>query len=196
MRRTGFCLIALLTLTAGGLSAQHCRSYRDGRVVVCDDHGDRDRHRRRDERDWSDRGPVEFGIRGGADFRDHQGSVGTQVRIPLIRQFAVEPSFDVFFGGAEGAAEWQANVDGIIKPDGLGGLYGGGGASFIRRDFDGDLTNETKAGFNLLAGIDGGRIRDTALRPFVETRWSFTGDFQAFRLAAGFNVPISGFGRW
>ena len=195
MRRTGFCLIALLTLTAGGLSAQHCRSYRDGRVVVCDDHGDRDRHRRRDERDWSDRGPVEFGIRGGADFRDHQGSVGTQARIPLPLPggtLALQPSFDVFFGDNDGAAEWQGNVDAIIKPYMLGGLYGGGGAAFLRRDFDGDLEDETKAGFNLFAGIDGGRISGSALRPFTEARWTFTGDFQAFRLAAGFIVPISG----
>jgi hypothetical protein len=195
MRRTGFCLTALLLLAAGGLSAQRCRTYRDGHVVICDRDRDRDHERHRRGGDW-DRGPVEFGIRGGADFRDHQGTVGTQARVPVIRQFAVEPSFDVFFGGADGAAEWQANIDGVIKPDELGGLYGGGGAAFIRRDFDGDLVNETKAGFNLFAGIDGGRITQTALRPFVETRWTFTGDFQAFRLAAGFNVPISGFGRW
>ena len=188
MRRISFCLVALLVFTAGGLSAQRCRTTARGRVVICERERD-ERHRHR--RDW-ERGPIEFGIRGGADFRDHQGSVGTQVRVPVIRQFAVAPSFDVFFGDNGGAAEWQANVDGLIKPDQLGGLYGGGGAAFIRRDFDGDLSNETKAGFNLLAGIDGGRISGSALRPFVEARWSFTGDFQAFRLAAGFNVPISG----
>jgi hypothetical protein len=190
MRRISFCLIALLVFTAGSLSAQRCRSTSHGRVVICERDRDRDHYRRR----W-DRGPIEFGIRGGADFRDEQGLVGTQVRVPLIRQFALAPSFDVFFGDNEGAAEWQANIDGLIKPDELGGLYGGGGAAFIRRDFDGDLSNETKAGFNLLAGIDGGRISGSALRPFAEARWTFTGDFQAFRLVGGFNVPISGFGK-
>lgn len=194
MRRISFCLIALLVFTAGSVSAQRCRTTARGRVVICERERDRDREHYR-HRGW-ERGPVEFGIRGGADFRDDQGSVGTQARIPLVRQFAVAPSFDVFFGDNQGAAEWQANIDGLIKPDQLGGLYGGGGAAFIRRDFDGDLSNETKAGFNLLAGIDGGRISGSALRPFVETRWTFTGDFQAFRLVGGFNVPVTGFGRW
>ena len=193
MRRFSFCFAALLLFTAGTLNAQRCRRYEGGRVVVCE----RERHRR-DDRDWSDRGPVEFGIRGGADFRDHQGSVGTQARIPLPlpeHVVALAPSFDVFFGDRQGAAEWQGNVDALVKPWALGGLYGGGGASFLRRDFDGDLSNETRAGFNLLAGIDGGRITGSALRPFAEARWTFTGDFQAFRLVGGINVPISGFRR-
>ncbi|HEX6749714.1 MAG TPA: hypothetical protein VF092_20650 [Longimicrobium sp.] len=195
MRRISFCLIALLLFSAQVASAQRCRSTARGRVVICEDH-DRDRDRDHYRRRHWDRGPIEFGIRGGADFRDDQGSVGTQIRIPVIRQFQVTPSFDVFFGDNEGAAEWQANIDGLIKLDELGGLYGGGGAAFLRRDFDGDLENETKAGFNLLAGIDGGRISGSALRPFAEARWTFTGDFQAFRLVGGFNVPVSGFGRW
>jgi hypothetical protein len=193
MRRISLGVMALLVFTAGSLHAQRCRRYEGGRVVVCE--RERDHHHR--GRDW-DHAPVEFGIRGGADFRDDQGSVGTQARIPLPLPggtIELAPSFDVFFGDREGAAEWQGNVDALIKPYSLGGLYGGGGAAFLRRDFDGDLANETKAGFNLLAGIDGGRISGSALRPFAEARWTFTGDFQAFRMTAGFNVPVSGLGR-
>ena len=196
MRRTTVCLMALMVMGAVRAEAQECRRYVRGAVVICERDRDRDRDHdhRRYRRHW-DRAPVEFGIRGGADFRDHQGSVGTQARIPLPLPggtIALQPSFDVFFGDNDGAAEWQGNVDAIIKPYMLGGLYGGGGAAFLRRDFDGDLEDETRAGFNLFAGIDGGRISGSALRPFTEARWTFTGDFQAFRLAAGFNVPISG----
>jgi hypothetical protein len=197
MRRISLALIALLVFTAGSLQAQRCRRYEGGRVVVCERERDRDHVRVRRDRGW-ERAPVEFGIRGGADFRDHQGSVGTQARIPLPlpeHVVALAPSFDVFFGDRQGAAEWQGNIDALIEPWALGGLYGGGGAAFLRRDFNGDLSNETKAGFNLLAGIDGGRVARTTLRPFAEARWTLTGDFQAFRLVGGFNVPISGFGR-
>jgi len=198
MRRISLGVMALLVFTAGSLHAQRCRRYEGGRVVVCERERDRDHDRgRHGHRDWN-HAPVEFGIRGGADFRDDQGSVGTQARIPLPLPggvIALAPSFDVFFGDREGAAEWQGNVDVLIKPFPLGGLYGGGGPAFLRRDFDGDLENETKAGFNLLAGIDGGRISGSALRPFAEARWTFTGDFQAFRMTAGFNVPVTGLGR-
>jgi hypothetical protein len=197
MRRTLVCMALLLLAGTSGLSAQErCRRSRDGHVVVCERGRDRDRDRgRHDGRNniFRDRGPIEFGIRGGYDFEDHQGSAGTQVRIPVIRQFVVAPSFDAFFGD-EGAS-WQANLDGLIKPDHLGGLYGGGGVAFLRRDFDGS-GNETKAGWNLVAGIDGNRVGHSALRPFVETRWTGTeDDFTAFRLVAGVNVPIGGFGR-
>ncbi|HSU16664.1 hypothetical protein [Longimicrobium sp.] len=196
MRRISLGLAALLVFTAGSLNAQRCRRYEGGRVVVCERERDRDHDRgpRRRDHGWNG-APVEFGIRGGADFRDDQGSVGTQARIPVPlpgAAIALAPSFDVFFGDRDGAAQWQANIDALIKPYQLGGLYGGGGAAFLRRDFDGDLSDETKAGFNLLAGIDGGRINGSALRPFAEARWTFTGDFQAFRMTAGFNVPISG----
>jgi len=195
MRKTLVCTALLLLAGTSGLSAQqHCRSTRNGRVVVCERDRDRDRgrHDRRDNL-FQNRGPIEFGIRGGYDFEDHQGSAGTQVRIPVIRQFTIAPSFDAFFG--DQGATWQANVDGLIRPDRLGGLYGGGGVAFLRRDFDG-TGNETKAGWNLVAGIDGNHLGRSALRPFVETRWTGTeDDFTAFRLVAGVNVPIGGIGR-
>lgn len=186
MKRTLVCVGLLLLGGAGRLEAQRCRSY-GGRVMVCE--RDRDRHR---HNSWRDRGPVEFGIRGGYDFADGQGSAGTQVRVPVIRQVAIAPSFDAFFGD-EGAS-WQLNFDALVRPDPLGGLYAGGGLAFLRNDFDGG-GNETKAAWNLLAGIDGYRISGSAVRPFVEGRWTGTGDFTGFRLVAGINVPVNGFGR-
>ena len=199
MRKTLVCLGLLLLTGAGGLQAQHrerCRTSRDGRVVVCERDRDRDRDRDRHYRGrniFHDRGPVEFGIRGGYDFEDHQGSAGTQIRIPVIRQFAVSPSFDAFFG--DQGASWQLNLDGLIRPVRLGGLYGGGGLALLRADLDGTGV-ETTAGWNLLAGIEGGRISSTALRPFVEGRWTGMEDFNGFRLVGGVNVPINGGGRW
>ncbi len=199
MRRTLVCLGLLLLTGAGSLEAQHrerCRTSRDGRVVVCERDRDHDRERPRHRRSRSifrDRGPVEFGIRGGYDFEDHQGSAGTQIRIPVVRQFAMSPSFDAFFGD-EGAS-WQLNLDGLIRPVRLGGLYAGGGVALLRADLDGTGV-ETTAGWNLLAGMEGGRITSTALRPFVEARWTGVDDFQGFRLVAGVNVPITGGGRW
>lgn len=198
MRRTLVCLGLLVLAGANELSAQHrCRTYRGG-VVVCERDRERDRERERDRylnsrpNPFRNRGPIEFGIRGGYDFEDHQGSAGTQVRIPVIRQFVIAPSFDAFFGD-EGAS-WQLNFDGLIKPDRLGGLYAGGGLALLRADVDGSGP-ETTAGWNLVAGIDGGRISGTALRPFVESRWTGVDDLDGFRLVAGVNVPISGMGR-
>jgi hypothetical protein len=107
----------------------------------------------------------------------------------VIYQLAVAPSFDVFLG--DEGANWQFNADGIIKPDVLGGLYVGGGAAVLRREFDVLEGEETKVGWNALVGIDAQRIGGSSLRPFAEGRWTGVGDFSAFRLVAGFNVPIS-----
>ncbi|HET7233327.1 MAG TPA: hypothetical protein VFJ16_25165 [Longimicrobium sp.] len=203
MRRTLVCLGILVLAGTTALSAQRrerererCRRYGDGHVVICDRDRDRDRRPGRDwDRGgpWRDRGPVEFGIRGGYDFEDGQGSVGTQVRIPLIRQFAVSPSFDAFLG--DNGAAWQANLDGLIRPRALGGLYGGGGLAVLRRDFDGLGDQDTSVGWNLVAGIEGNRVARSALRPFAEARWTGVEDFDGFRLVAGVNVPVSGLGR-
>lgn len=191
MRRTAVCLIALMLVGVVNAEAQRCRRYVGGRVVVCDD--DRDRNERRSRYRY-ERAPVEFGVRGGYDFEDHQGSAGAQIRVPVVSQLSIAPSFDVFLG--EEGAEWQFNADALIKPRALGGTYLGGGAAVLRREFDALDGEETKVGWNLLAGIDAGRISGSAIRPFAEGRWTGVGDdFTAFRLAAGFNVPISGFGR-
>jgi len=189
MRRTTVCLIALMALGAVQAHAQdRCRRYVGGRVMVCSRDRDHDRDYRRSWRD-----PVVFGVRGGYDFEDNQASAGAQIRVPVVHQFAVAPSFDVFLG--EEGAQWQFNGDGIIKPDMLGGVYVGGGAAVLRREFDITEGEETKLGWNALVGIDAQRIGGSSLRPFAEGRWTGVGDFSSFRIVAGFNVPISGFGR-
>jgi hypothetical protein len=193
MRRMLFGTLGLLVLVAGHAEAQRCRRYVGGTVVVCDRERERD-HERRRHGDW-DRGPIEFGIRGGYDFDGSQGSAGTQVRVPLIPQLVLAPSFDVYFGDDTGAT-WQLNGDAVIRPDQLGGVYFGGGAAAVRREFDPAEGTQTRAGWNLLLGIDGGRVSGSSLRPFAEGRWTGVGDFTAFRLVAGVNVPIGGFGRW
>lgn len=215
MRGIWFGVVGLLLLGAGEADAQ-CRRHRTstGVVTVCD--SDRERERARDrERDrarereretrrrvevrrshgWG-AGPVEFGVRGGYDFEDEGGTAGAQLRFPLVPQLVLAPSFDVFFGDDAGS-EWQLNADAAIRPGVLGGLYFGGGAAFLNRDFepgDFDEDSETEVGFNLFVGLDGGRISGSVVRPFVEGRWTSVDDYDAFRLAAGINVPISG--RW
>jgi hypothetical protein len=190
MRKRMFGMLALLlVLGSEAAQAQQCRRYVGGGVLIC--RRERDREERREPR-WR-RDPIEFGIRGGYDFDGHQGSAGAQVRLPVIREFAVEPSFDAFFGD-EGAS-WQGNLDGIIRPSRFGGIYVGGGAAFLRREFNVLDGMETKAGWNAILGLNGGRVHDTTLRPFAEGRWTGVGDFSAFRLVAGVNVPVGSMGR-
>ncbi len=189
--------VAMLALFAAGeLSAQRerCRRYRDGRVTICERDRDRDHDRRRDWR--RDAGPVEFGVRGGYDFEEDVGTAGAQVRIPLVRGLAIVPSADVFFD--DSPSEWQLNLDAVVRPPSLAGLYFGVGAGFLSSDFDEsdlDEDTETEVGLNLLAGIEGGRVGGTTVRPFAEGRWTNIDNYEAFRLAVGINVPISGFRR-
>ncbi|HYJ79597.1 MAG TPA: hypothetical protein VEW03_08365, partial [Longimicrobiaceae bacterium] len=179
---------ALLLLFTGDLAAQQCRRYQGGRVTVCERERDRDRdHDRR--RGW-DAGPVEFGVRGGFDFEDEAGTAGAQFRIPVVRQLMLSPSADVFFDGSD--SEWQINADLLVRPEALAGVYFGAGAAFLNRDFELLDDAETEVGYNLIVGLDGGRFGGTILRPFVEGRWTQVDEFDGFRLAAGFNVPISG----
>jgi hypothetical protein len=189
--------VALLALFAAGeLSAQRDRERcrRSGRVTICERDRDREHDRGRDWRQGA--GPVEFGIRGGYDFEEDVGTAGAQVRIPLVRGLAIVPSADVFF--EDSPSDWQLNLDAVVRPPSLAGLYFGVGAGFLSRDFDEldlDDDTETEVGLNLLAGIEGGRVGGTTVRPFAEGRWTNVDDYEAFRLAVGINVPISGFRR-
>ena len=198
MRRTLVCLAVLAMAGTQALEAQDCRTR--GRRTEC-----RDRSRTwvvvhdRDERrsPWE---AAQFGVRGGYDFEEDMGSAGAQLRIPLVPQLLVVPSADVFFGDdedeARGAAEWQLNADLVLRPAELGGVYGGVGVAFMDRDDPEDLDeddDETEVGYNLLLGLESGRLGGTSLRPFVEARWTGVEDYLPFRLVAGFNVPISRF---
>ncbi len=187
--------IAMLALFAAGeLSAQRERCRRSGRVTICERGRDRDHDRGRDWRRGA--GPVEFGVRGGYDFEEDVGTAGAQVRIPLVRGLAIVPSADVFFD--DSPSDWQLNLDAVVRPPSLAGLYFGVGAGFLSSDFDPDDFEEdtdTEVGLNLLAGIEGGRVGGTTVRPFAEGRWTNIHNYDAFRLAVGINVPISSFRR-
>jgi hypothetical protein len=199
-----------------------CYIWRDGRRMECDESDrnrdrerirerererERDRERRREEERrrerereharnrarngwWASREPATFGVRGGYDFQEDGGMAGAQLRIPVAPALAFAPSGDVFFGDTP--SEWQVNLDALLRPAALGGLYGGLGAAFLNREFDLVDDSETEVGLNLILGVESGRIRNTTVRPFVEGRWTTADDYDAFRLAAGFNVPISG----
>lgn len=167
------CLAMMLVMGAETLDAQ-CRGSR------C---RDRDRHR-----SWQPAGPPELGVRGGYDFGDDTPMAGFQVRIPIIRQLFLLPSADVFFD--DSPSEWQANLDLALRPVSLGGVYGGAGVAFLDRDFTASGERETQVGYNLFAGLDGGRVLDTRLRPYVEARWSGVDDYHPFRLVVGGNVPL------
>lgn len=167
------CLAIMLVMGAETLEAQ-CRGSR------C---RDRDRHRMVQRA-----GPPELGVRGGYDFGDDSAMAGLQVRIPIIPQLLLLPSADVFFD--DSPSEWQANLDLAVRPRTLGGVYGGAGVAFLDREFTVGADRETQVGYNLFAGLDGGRILDTRLRPYVEARWSGVDDYDAFRLVVGGNVPV------
>lgn len=176
-------LALLLLAGAQSLEAQQCVTSRGRRVCYF---RDRDRY-------TSARAPVQFGVRGGYDFQDDVGSGGAQVRVPLVPQLLLVPNADVFFDSDGG--KWQLNTDVVLRPYALAGVYGGVGLAFANRDFDTrdvDDDTETRAGFNLIVGLDGGRISGSSVHPFVEGRWTHVDDYRPFRLVAGINVPISG----
>lgn len=151
--------------------------------------GSRCRHRDRVEVRHSDRpGPAQFGIRGGYDFGDDTGTAGAQVRVPLIRQLLLIPSADVFFDDT--ATEWQLNADFAVRPATFGGVYAGAGAAFLERDFGFPDDDDVQVGWNVLLGLDGRRVLDTRLAPFVEGRWTGVQGYRPFRLVAGVNVPL------
>lgn len=191
MQRFLVCLVALLLLGTQTLEAQQrCRN-------SCDRERDRTRVRVITTSERARVAPArarnpsaEFGVRGGYDFDDEVPSAGAQLRIPLTREIHLIPSGDIFLDDAP--TQWQLNADAVFRPDGLGGLYGGGGLAFASRDFDEDPDGEreNRSGFNLLVGLDGGWLGSATVRPFVEARWTNIDDYRPFRIMLGINVPI------
>lgn len=175
MLRTLVCLTMLTALTVQTLDAQ-CRRGR------CRDE-DQDRGRR------TISSAPEFGVHGGYDFDEELGMAGGQLRIPVADQVFVVPSGDVFFDDA--LTEWQLNADVVLRPEVLGGVYIGAGAAFVNRDFDRSGEDETETGYNLFAGLDGGQLLRTSIRPYVEARWTDVDDYDPFRAVIGVNVPVA-----
>lgn len=189
MQRFLVCLVALLLLGTQTLEAQQrCRN-------SCERERDRTRVRVITTSERARAAPArartpsaEFGVRGGYDFDEDVASAGAQLRIPLTREIHLIPSADVFLDDAP--TQWQLNADAVFRPQGLGGLYGGGGLAFASRDFDADGERENQSGFNLLVGLDGGWLGSATVRPFVEARWTNIDDYRPFRILLGVNVPI------
>lgn len=130
-----------------------------------------------------------LGIRGGYDVVVDRWSVGAQLRLPLARRLAFVPSGDVFLG--DSATDWQLNADLTIP---LRGLYVCGGIGLLRADDRDAGERGTRAAPNLLAGFEP-RALGSAVRPFIEGRWTFPDDGARFRLVAGVSVPIGNSGR-
>ena len=154
--------------------------------------------RRQSDDDWFDWwGPVQFGVRGGYSFDEEVGSAGTQFRIPIVSQFWIVPSADVFLGDSA-TTDWQINGDAVIAPSALGGLYGGIGAALLDHgdqpedegEEEDDENDDPRWGLNLFAGLDGGSLFEASLRPFAEARWTLLDETSPFRLSFGINVPI------
>jgi hypothetical protein len=121
------------------------------------------------------------GVRGGRDFENKAWSLGAQLGVLLQPRFELRPSGDYFFGDRT-PFRWQLNADGVIRLGPGGGLYGGGGAAFVRVR----PLNKVKTGYNLFFGL--GLAQPAAKgRPFVEFRWTFVNGTSPFRLAVGFD---------
>ncbi len=128
------------------------------------------------------------GVRGGYDFSTRSGSVGGDIRIPIAPRIPiyVVPSADVYFTPRPN--DWQANLDGELRPFPLMGLYGGGGGALIHHAFTPQEGQETRVGWNLFAGLQPTLARS---RPYVETRWTFQGEhYSAFRLVGGLDFAL------
>jgi len=179
------CIVSIVVLVtvlwdAAPVEAQ-CRRVGDHEVCIGRAHDD---------------GGVSFGIRGGYAFDQDVGSAGVQLRIPLASFVSIAPSFDVFFDDLDAASvegtDWQGNLDLLLRPRGLGGIYAGAGlalADVQRVDLD-DVSSGTEAGWNLLVGIRGTSFAEVRLTPFAEARWTGIAGEEDFRLVLGMNIPI------
>lgn len=172
-------LVLPLLLVAATQAEAQCRRTWWGRDCRDDDH-------RRERR--GARSAVEFGVRGGYDFSSDAGTAGAQLRVPLAAGLSVVPSADVWL--TDSAVDWQANADLALRPRALGGLYGGGGAAFVRGSFGLDDDTETETGYNLFLGLAGREVASTRVKPFAEGRWTTVNDDTAFRLSLGIDVPV------
>jgi opacity protein-like surface antigen len=187
MRRVWLAAVGLVLLASAASEAEaqrnRCWRIRDGRVQRCDREVER-RHRRAE--------PVELGVRGGYDFDAESGLFGAHLRVPVAGPVTFLPSFDVAVDD-DAPSPWQANADVVVRPERLAGLYAGVGAAFVHLEDELADEDETEVGLNVVAGLDGGRIAETRLRPFVVGRWTrIDDDRDAFRLVAGISVAVSG----
>ena len=135
--------------------------------------------------------PPAIGVRVGRDFDADVWSVGGQLRfsLPFLPGMELTPSGDVFL--PDDGADWQLNLDVVLRPGRVSLFYAGGGVAVMRDDFFVPNVSRTEIGYNLLIGLQI-PVRRAPLRPFVEARWTFIEGFDPFRLVAGVNVLLRG----
>jgi len=132
-----------------------------------------------------------IGVRVGRDFDADVWSLGGQLRfsLPFLPGIELMPSGDVFV--PDDGAEWQLNLDAVLRPGRVSLIYVGGGVAVMRDEFFVPNVRRTEVGYNLLIGL---RIpvRRVPLSPFVEARWTFIEAFDPFRLVTGVNLRLGG----
>lgn len=135
--------------------------------------------------------PPAIGVRAGRDFDADVWSLGGQIRfsLPFLPGIELIPSGDVFL--PDGGADWQLNLDGVLRPGRVSLIYAGGGVAVMRDDFFVPNVRRTEVGYNLLIGLQI-PLRRVPLRPFVEARWTFIEVIDPFRLVTGVNLPLRG----
>jgi hypothetical protein len=138
------------------------------------------------------RAAPEIGVRGDYNFDLEAAGVGGQARLPVLNVAELLPSADYFFD--HGTTSWQAGLDLAIRIGFRQALYAGAGAALVHRRFEegaAAAVEDSRFGTALFAGLATPRLAPMRLRPYVEARWVFVGDFPSeFAVLAGVNVRL------
>ena len=138
---------------------------------------------------------ITIGVKAGYDNSAKAEVLGAQVRIPLLRNGAVElmPTADVTF--PTGLNEYQYAVEALYLLSGRrGGLYVGGGLAFRNTIFGADpnLPRETRQGYSVVLGSKFGGGGSFGAQ--LEIRWVFIeqSPIDPQVITFGVNIPLTG----
>jgi opacity protein-like surface antigen len=121
-----------------------------------------------------------IGSHAAYHFDVRQPALGGQLEVPLLQQLELYPSAAYFL--VDRGSLWAVNAD--LKYRLLSPAYLGAGLNLARRSVN-DV-NDTDAGVNLLAGVQG---RRGPIQPFMEGRVILNSG-SAFQLAGGLNIAL------
>ena len=128
------------------------------------------------------------GIQVGNDFENDQLLIGGQFWLPLGIFWKFVPSAEYFFTDND-STRWQFNGDFLFKPKPNGMLHFGGGIAM--QYLNSDVINEQMDfGWNLIVGLDFGRLRGPVIYPFVQARWTFIEKEEYFSVLGGINLIL------